>query len=62
MQGAGLWLYGDWVQIVIPYWLLLLLTGALLACAWIRFKIRTLLVAMTLIAVGLGWAVYALRK
>jgi hypothetical protein len=36
----------------------MLVAGALGACAWVRFKLRTLLIAMTLIAVGLGWAVF----
>jgi hypothetical protein len=58
----GMRFHGDWVQIGIPYWILLVLTGALGACAWIRFSLRALLIAMTLLIVGLGWAVSALRE
>jgi len=46
-----------------PHGLALVTTGLLAASPWIRwrFSLRTLLVAMTLIAVGLGVVVYAVR-
>jgi len=46
-------------------WLLVAFSAALAASVWIKrvpsFSLRTLLVAMTLVAVGLGWIVYAMR-
>jgi hypothetical protein len=46
-----------------PLWFPAVLFAALSALPWIRwrFSLRTLLIAMTLIAVGLGLAVYAAR-
>ena len=50
--------------ISIPYWFAFLLTCAVAGASWIRwtkkrFSLRTLLIATTLVAVGLGLAVYA---
>lgn len=46
-----------------PYWLLAVFATAFAAIAWIRWRysLRTLLVVMTLAAMGLGAIVYALR-
>jgi hypothetical protein len=48
-------------QIGIPYWLLTLGTAALAALPELRchFSLRTLLIAMTLVAVALAAIVYA---
>ena len=47
-----------------PYWFLALSAAALTAAPWLRwrFSLRTLLILMTLVAVGLGVAVYALKN
>lgn len=47
-------------QFVIPHWLLLLLVAAFAATSWLpyRFSLRTLLIATTLAAVGLGVVVW----
>ena len=47
----------------IPYWPLALATVTLTALPWVpaRFSLRTLLIATTLIAVVLGFVVYATR-
>jgi hypothetical protein len=52
--------------IIAPYWLLLSGVAALATLPWIRqlrlrFSLRTLLIAITLIAVVLGCAVYITR-
>jgi len=46
------------------YWLPAMIAAALAAAAWLRwrFSLRTLLIGMTLLAVGLGWLVYTLRN
>jgi hypothetical protein len=51
-------------ELSIPYWLLVLTLSSFSAIPWLkwRFSLRTLLIAMTLVAVGLGLAVYALRN
>jgi hypothetical protein len=40
-----------------------LAAAGMAAAAWVRwpFSLRTLLVVMTVVAVGLGWIVYAVR-
>ncbi len=49
-----------------PYWFLTVCAAALSAAAWFkpsrRFTLRTLLIAMTIVAVGLGLAIFATRK
>jgi hypothetical protein len=42
--------------LIVPHWFLVLLSAALAACPWIprRFSLRTLQIATTLVAVGLG--------
>ena len=49
-------------QLAIPYWLSVLLFATLTAIPWIRrFNLRTLLLAITAVAVVLGLVVAALR-
>jgi hypothetical protein len=47
-----------------PHWLPILLSAALVAAPWLRwrFSLRTLLIATTLVAVVLGAIVYATRQ
>jgi hypothetical protein len=47
----------------IPYWFLTLLPATITAVPWLpsRFSLRTLLIATTLVAVGLGLIVYIAR-
>jgi hypothetical protein len=49
-----------------PFWFLVLASAGAMATPWIRwsnrFSLRTLLIATTLVAVVLGFAVYAARK
>jgi hypothetical protein len=48
------------------YWVCIAIFLGLVALPWLpwsnRFSLRTLLIAMTLVAVGLGWIVYAIRN
>jgi hypothetical protein len=50
---------------VMPHWFLLLVSSSAGILPWIRwstrFSLRTLLIATTLVAVGLGLIVYAAR-
>jgi hypothetical protein len=50
-------------EVTVPHWFLAMLTALVAAISWLpwRFSLRTLLIIMTLVAVGLGLAVYALR-
>jgi hypothetical protein len=55
------------VQIAIPHWFFTLFAAATAAVPWLvrpalRFRLRTLLIATTLIAAVLGLAVYVARK
>jgi len=55
----------DGIDCAIPYWFLLLLSLLFSVTSWLpleRFSLRALLIAMTLVAVGLGLVVYALRN
>jgi hypothetical protein len=46
----------------IPYWPSLLLSAVIATCPWVkRFSLRTLLIAMTLVAVILGAIVFAVK-
>jgi hypothetical protein len=58
----GFGLVSDWG--VIPHWFPVLLLATLATAPWLRrrFSLRTLLIATTLVAVGLGVVVYAARK
>ena len=64
-QKRGIGLYDDVSNsaIGVAYWLLVLSTGIGAAVPWMRwrFGLRTLLVAMTLVAAVLGLACYAVR-
>jgi hypothetical protein len=48
-----------------PHWFLILLSAALAAAPWVpwskRFSLRTLLIATTLVAIGLGAVIYLAR-
>jgi len=50
-------------QVSVPHWLLAVLCSTSVAFSWLpwRFSLRTLLIAITLVAVGLGWVVYTFR-
>jgi hypothetical protein len=52
-----------YVRIVLPIWLPVLLLSALTALPWLRlrFSLRTLLIATTLIAAALGAVVYSVK-
>jgi hypothetical protein len=51
------------VNVHLPFWLIALSWAVLAMLPWLRwrFSLRTLLIAMTLIAVGLGVVIYAIR-
>jgi hypothetical protein len=53
-------------SLFVPHWVPILMVAAVAAGSLVpwsnRFSVRTLLIAMTLVAVGLGWAVYWLRN
>jgi hypothetical protein len=55
---------GD-LYVVVPYWAPVITTLSLATLSWAkwpsRFSLRTLLILMTLLAVGLGAIVYAVR-
>jgi|SRR3954470_17981056 hypothetical protein len=51
----------------VPYWFVIAIAGTFAAAPWLipwssRFSLRTLLIAMALIAAALGCAVWAIRK
>jgi hypothetical protein len=46
-------------RVRLPFWCLILISVAFVAVPWMRFSLRTLLIATTLIAVGLGLAVWS---
>jgi hypothetical protein len=52
------------IPLELPYWAWLLVAAILAVVPWmrIRFSLRTLLIAATLLAVVLGLAIYAVRK
>ena len=58
--------FTDGVSLSVPYWFLVPLFAAFGTLAYTsklrRFSLRTLLIATTLVAAGLGWAIYALRN
>jgi len=51
-------------HVVVPYWFVGLLTSAIAFLPWshFRFGLRTLLIAITVAAIGLGWIAYEFRK
>jgi hypothetical protein len=46
----------------LPIWAPAILMAGCATLPWLRFTLRTLLIGMTLAAVGLGWVVWALRS
>jgi hypothetical protein len=53
-------------EFLAPHWFFVLITTALAAFVWIRhlkwrFSLRTLLIAVTLLSIGLGTVVYLLK-
>ena len=48
--------------VTIPYWFMTVIFAAIGICPWLRFSLRTLLIATTLVAMVLGLIVYAARK
>jgi hypothetical protein len=63
MLGVGVVKTPSVRYVAMPYWFLVALIAVTAAVPWLpwRFSLRTLLIAMTLIAVVLGAIVYALR-
>jgi hypothetical protein len=49
-------------QVVVPHWFLIFVSASIAAVPWLtwlrRFSLRTLLIATTLVAVGLGTVIY----
>jgi hypothetical protein len=58
--------YGWSLDLTLPHWFLTLLSVSCAAVAWTRWKrrfsLRTLLIATTLVAVGLALIVWAVKK
>jgi len=66
-QPIGIWgfyiqLGGGSIFIRVPYWFLVVLCAPIAALAWIRFSLRTLLIATTLVAIVLGLIIYSIRS
>jgi hypothetical protein len=65
LLGFGTSVFSHSISARIPHWFLVTITALLIPAPWIswskRFSLRTLLIAMTVIAVGLGAIIYALR-
>jgi hypothetical protein len=57
------WIVGKNYAVVVPHWFPLAVAGALSVAPWLalRFSVRTMLIATTLVAVVLGLAVWASR-
>jgi hypothetical protein len=54
------------LELGVPFWFLVLISASITAAPWLRhlswqFSLRTLVIAMTLVALFLGAAVYAIR-
>ena len=68
----ALWRFGirrfdEFLYINLPHWFPVSIAATLAMVPWIhklkwRFSLRTMLIAMTLVVVGLGWIVYELRN
>jgi len=58
------WSKGIKTRAVIPHWFLTSVFFGLAATPWLpwRFSLRTLLIGMTVAAIGLGWIIYEIRK
>jgi hypothetical protein len=48
--------------IIVPHWFFVMVCTATAALPWMSFSLRTLLIATTILAVGLGWTVCTLRQ
>jgi hypothetical protein len=61
--GFGYYVEDD-TQVVVPHWFLILISAFIAAVPWLtrlrRFSLRTLLIAITLVAVGLGIVVVSM--
>jgi len=61
-----LYFYSDsnFTQTGFPQWIPVLILATFVGLPWLpyRFSLRTLLIATTVVAVGLGWIVYAIRN
>jgi hypothetical protein len=67
-QGYGFGLWNNWAALRIdaPYWIVTLIVASMGALPWVhwfkwRFSLRTLLIAMTVVAVVLGAVIYGIR-
>jgi hypothetical protein len=63
-ENVGYWSMSDELaSVVLPYWVAVLTSTALAVVPWLawRFSLRTLLVATTVVAVGLGVVVMIQR-
>jgi hypothetical protein len=64
--GGSKWLWyvaaNEW-HVGVPAWFTTFVVATLMLCPWLpwQYSLRTLLIAVTLVAVGLGWAVYSMR-
>jgi len=61
--GFGLARIGQFPILIVPHWAIALMVAAIASASWLpwRFSLRTLLIGTTLVAVVLGWIVYAIR-
>jgi hypothetical protein len=53
----------DGIGVIVPYWFVFLIFGMLATLSWttLRFTLRTLLIATTLVAVGLGLVAWPVK-
>jgi hypothetical protein len=66
VRGFDVFYSSDGCGVMSPAWFVLLLLSVLTVGPWTpwspyQFSLRTLLIVMTLVAVGLGWIVYVTR-
>jgi hypothetical protein len=55
---------GSGIKVIVSHVIIVALFAVASSAPWLRprFSLRTLLIATTLVAMGLGWAVYSLKK
>lgn len=53
--------FAGFYRVIVPYWFLIVVAASLVAVPWIRFSLRALLIATTLVAVLLWLVVWAWR-
>jgi hypothetical protein len=60
--GYNIWQDGDW-QVWAPHWFVVIITVCVGAAPWwsLRFSLRTLIIAMTVVAVALGLIVFSMQ-